>query len=397
MRIKFPPLLMTSDPGSYARLTILERKPTIIAQVIADHSYSEAVLANLAQLKHEIATQEIQPLLENSSDSTFWNESVAYYSGHTWLNLPWYFAETFFYRKLLAATRYFHPGATFHQDPFLPGKLKSLSQDIPWFEEELLLFAQIPEDQQFTALFHACLWGNRADLSNFTVKEQVRSGFNSPRALDELLIDHTGEVKAILSHGCERLDWISDNIGKEQLLDLATADTILSHFPCGQIVLHLKDRPFFVSDSTIEDTMMAIERLQNATPGITRQLGDRLKGHITTGRIKLSSDPFYTSCFMFRQLPDRLRHALAFSNLVVIKGDVNYRRLIDDCHWPYTTRMESITSYFPAPFVALRTLKGEIMVDLLDGQAEEIARVDPDWLIDGKRGIIRFVNPRVSA
>jgi hypothetical protein len=53
--------------------------------------------------------------------------------------------------------------------------------------------------------------------------------------------------------------------------------------------------------------------------------------------------------------------------------------------------MEKITSYFPAPFVTLRTLKGEILVDLADGQAEEIGREDPNWLINGKRGIIRLV------
>ena len=47
---------------------------------------------------------------------------------------------------------------------------------------------------------------------------------------------------------------------------------------------------------------------------------------------------------------------------------------------------------FPAPFVVLRTLKGEIMVGLEPGQAEAIAAQDPTWLINGKRGIIQYVN-----
>jgi hypothetical protein len=54
--------------------------------------------------------------------------------------------------------------------------------------------------------------------------------------------------------------------------------------------------------------------------------------------------------------------------------------------------MEEIAAYFPAPFVTLRTLKGEIMVGLEPGQAEALAAQDPTWLINGKRGIIQLVS-----
>jgi len=76
----------------------------------------------------------------------------------------------------------------------------------------------------------------------------------------------------------------------------------------------------------------------------------------------------------------------------VVKGDVNYRRLLDDRHWPHDARMEDIACYFPAPFVTLRTLKGEIMVGLQPGQAETLQAEDPEWLINGKRGVIQLVN-----
>ena len=394
MIYKFPPMLMTSDPNSYARLTIVERKPTIIAQVISNHHYPKSIIADLNAFKSEIASQEIKPILEKSPDTAFWNECVLNYAGKTWLELPWYFAESFFYRKLLEATKYFQTGDTFSQDPFLPEKIQSLASDIPWFETELQNYMEIPEEERFSALFHSCLWGNRADLSNFTVREQMQNALYATKQNDQILIDHTVEVGFILSHGCKQLDWICDNIGKEQLFDLVTADFILNHFHCEQIVFHLKDRPFFVSDATIEDTLFTMDQLQNTNQKTTCNLGNQLKEYINAGRIKLVTDPFYTSCYMYRQIPDKLRDKLTSSNLVILKGDVNYRRLLDDCHWPYTTSMEEITSYFPAPFVTLRTLKGEIMVDLAKGQAEEIAKADPDWLINGKRGIIRLVNPR---
>jgi hypothetical protein len=94
---------------------------------------------------------------------------------------------------------------------------------------------------------------------------------------------------------------------------------------------------------------------------------------------------------MLPQLPPPLREELACSNLVILKGDVNYRRLLSDLHWPHTTRLEEITAYFPTSFLVLRTLKGEIVVGLEPGQAEELAAQDAAWLINGKRGIIQLV------
>jgi hypothetical protein len=46
----------------------------------------------------------------------------------------------------------------------------------------------------------------------------------------------------------------------------------------------------------------------------------------------------------------------------------------------------------PAPFVTLRTLKAELIVGMAEGQAEAIRTDDPDWLVNGERGVIHYVN-----
>jgi hypothetical protein len=91
-------------------------------------------------------------------------------------------------------------------------------------------------------------------------------------------------------------------------------------------------------------------------------------------------------------MPGSLAAELARAGLVILKGDVNYRRLLDDAHWPPTARVEEIAAYFPASFVTLRTLKGEIVAGLQPGQAEALAARDPEWLINGKRGMIQYVD-----
>jgi len=90
-------------------------------------------------------------------------------------------------------------------------------------------------------------------------------------------------------------------------------------------------------------------------------------------------------------MPTWLHDEISGLDLVILKGDVNYRRLLSDRHWPYTTLIAEIAYYFPTTLLILRTLKGEIMVNLKEGQAEELQAQDPDWLTNGKRGIIQHV------
>jgi hypothetical protein len=202
-----------------------------------------------------------------------------------------------------------------------------------------------------------------------------------------ILINHTEQAAALLSPGVERVDFVNDNSGRELLFDLALADFLLNYEWVNMVVFHLKNQPFFVSDAMPQDVEASLARLRRTT------LGRRLGEHLAAGNLILRDHPFWTSFLMFRQMPPTLITELASSDLVILKGDVNYRRLLDDRHWPHTTLMEVIADYFPAPFLALRTLKGEIMVGLESGQAEQLAARDPTWLINGKRGIIQLVRP----
>jgi hypothetical protein len=141
-----------------------------------------------------------------------------------------------------------------------------------------------------------------------------------------------------------------------------------------------------------DDVEATVARLKVALSSGMRALGVRLVGEMADRRLMIHNDPFWTTCLMFRQMPQHLREQPGSADLVLVKGDVNYRRLLDDLHWPFTTRMEEVATYFPASFAVLRTLKGEIMVGLERGQAEALDAEDPTWLINGKRGVIQFVS-----
>jgi uncharacterized protein with ATP-grasp and redox domains len=377
---------MTSEPGSFARHTIVERKPRIIEQVLEDHAYPPEIRAMLDAFRREIAQEPVQLLADTEPDAALWNGELAPYAGNTWLEIPWYLAEAYFYRRLLGAVGYFETGPWQNHDPFGPQKRAEERLAANWLADNWHQLDDIEPLDKLEVLLHSSLWGNRADLSNFGVGDEATGGLATREERQRLLIDHTAEVVHLLAAGVERVDFVNDNTGKELMFDLALAEFLLTQGWAGAIVLHLKDRPFFVSDAMPADVESLLVALVGSLPA------QGLMQHLAAGRLYLRSHPFWTGPLMFEQMPATVRADLGGASLVIIKGDVNYRRLLDDRHWPTTTALEELTSYFPAPHLVLRTLKSEIMVSLRPGQATAIAAQDPDWLINGKRGIIELVD-----
>ena len=394
-----PPPLMTSDPVSFASYTIRERKPGILRQVIEDSDYPQEIVQELEALQMELETGPMHPLSENAPDVTAWNRALAGRQGESWHNIDWLFAETFFYRRLLEAVRYFQPGPWERRDPFDKQKRAHDAVALQQLAESWWRLAGLQPAAAGDMLLYCCLWGNQADLSYADVAARAGGGLATGDKRQHLLIDHTPIARSFLASGLQRVAFITDNSGTELLCDLALADFLLVQGWVQEVVFHLKDHPFFVSDAMIGDVHGLVTLLKTADDAAMQGLGTRLDQHLVERRLVLKDDSsadgrgqgFWTSHHRFRDMPPRLRRSLREAGLVIIKGDANYRRLLGDRHWPHTTRLEDASAYFPAPFLTLRTLKSEIMVGLQPGQAEALRAEDPDWLVNGKRGIIQFV------
>src|SRR5690606_28936363 len=86
-----------------------------------------------------------------------------------------------------------------------------------------------------------------------------------------------------------------------------------------------------------------------------RALAVRLAEAAANGRFVWQTHPFWTSPHPLWQLPTALYQQLAQADLLISKGDANYRRALGDAHWPYTTAVADIVSYLPVPILFLRT------------------------------------------
>ena len=104
-------------------------------------------------------------------------------------------------------------------------------------------------------------------------------------------------------------------------------------------------------------------------------------------------EKFWTEPYTFSEMKKRdpfLYAKLSNATLVIFKGDLNYRKLLGDINWEYTTDFaKALQGFKPTNVASLRTLKCDICVGLHPGQAEEIERNDKNWLITGQYGIIQ--------
>ena len=409
-----PPPLSTGEPGSFARKTLTIRKPSIVQTVLTDHAatYPESIKQALSNLREEVQQGwPIQPLHTAAPDAEHWAEAWRRHPHDSWLNTPWYFAEVFFYRRLLETVGYFgfsgdNPVLTDGEarrwtglDPFLPRKQAELKSEIPWrILAGALREAAGDPDEGVRGLLHLAIWGNRVDLSHAHLAQSVQ-GIAVESEQANLVVDDTS---AVLAHLHQRpagrpvyVDFISDNSGTELLMDLALTDFLLRFNLADRVTMHLKAHPTFVSDTMPVDVDMTLEALQaRPDPGFAA-LAARLESYRAQQRFQLRSHFFWNSSSFFWQFPSDIKTLLSQAHLVILKGDANYRRLLGDSRcWPTTIPAAEAIPYFPAPFVALRTLKSEVIIGLQAGQVEALDRVDPDWRVNGQRGMIQFANGR---
>jgi uncharacterized protein with ATP-grasp and redox domains len=385
-----PPVIRTSEPGSFAHNTLAVRVPAILRATQDSATYPPDIHAALDELHAELTGGVIRKLHEAAPDAAFWNATAAAHLGRSWLDVPWYWAEAFFYRRMLEAVRYFQPGPWQGVDPYAPTKRREWAAEAAPAAVGALLEA-LPDDveERFETLLHASLWGNRTDLSYMVAAHLgATGGPDAERA--NLLVDDAALVwRHLLRHSEGRADLLADNAGTELLMDVALADFLLLSGLAAEVHFHLKPWPFFVSDAMPADLVDGLDALL-AAGGAGAKLARRVDGHLTAGALSVSTHWFNASSLFHYELPDDLYAGLSAADLVIVKGDANYRRLLGDAHWPFTTPFADVVGYFPAPVVSLRTLKSEVAVGLATGQAERLAGEDPAWLVNGRRGLIQF-------
>lgn len=381
-----PEPIRSNVPGSFPWGVLHQRHPALIANVRDAFPYPPSRQEALDDLLAEITTGTIAPLPREAHDHRDWDRWGADHFGQSWPDVPFLWAESYFYRKLLAAVGYFAPGPWQGIDPFQTQKTAELADRALDTElAHLDSLIGVTDQERSAAHATAALWGNRADLG-FRLSDP---GSQAREHVTDLVVDDTAALWGHLdSGGPGRVCVIADNAARELIADLILIDHLLRTGRADRVELHLKPYPYYISDATVSDLVACLNRLLTAA-GEAAAIGARLWDALRNGHLHLDVHPFYCAPLTFHDLPSDLAARFATAKLVILKGDLNYRRLVGDVHWPATTPFTALTSYFPAPLAVLRTLKSDVAAGIDPDTLAALDSTNEAWRTSGTHAMIQ--------
>lgn len=397
-----PSPLRAAEPNTFTHYSVVVRLPEIARRTLGENDLPGMVADQIEALAASIPDGPIMPIIDpNAPEIAAWEQYCQPYLGQNWLDIPWFFAETYFYRRIVAISGYFAKPQPPWGDPFQFQKKAGLADSLERIAALCRLVNQWGvggwQAARAADLFSHCLWGNQADLSLWkagTAEKPDHSSLDNAAAF--LLANETWKAIALLerTEPPGRVDFICDNAGFELVSDLVLADYLLSSGKAAQVMLHVKLHPTFVSDALESDVRYTIQWLAESDAPEIRIAGERLERHLVAQRLQLYPAAFWNAPLPLWEMPTGLKKLLGTAHLVISKGDANYRRLLGDRHWAFTTPFATVMHDTPAPILALRTLKSEIVVGLTPEQLEQLPRLDEKWLYSGRWGVMQFAPAR---
>jgi uncharacterized protein with ATP-grasp and redox domains len=398
-----PPFIRTDGSNPFAYHTMTVRQPKMLIDLLEANPDYPPIIADELRLLLEDLLNDRPIMMLNlyptpTPDYIEWASASVDRSGRqrpTWLNTDWFYAETVLFRLIVEACRWWET----RRDPYTPFKQEELNSPALWDMLERALHLEGGIYDRLPNLAAFAMWGNRIDLSYMDVAAHGTSATAEDLLVDDALAMRDHLMKAQLAYFPEAEQGVShiivDNAGTELAMDLALADALLCAFS-DVVILHTKYHPTFVSDAINEDVLITIERCISGPHGNGRSdaivaMGQRLQTAFTEGRLRLAPNLFWNSPLFMWDMPRQLRRVFEEAQIVFLKGDANYRRLVGDVVWDPTIPIADVVDFFPSTLMALRTLKSEPVLGLSSEQVQHLDQEDEAWHTNGKRGLIQMV------
>ncbi|MFI5534522.1 damage-control phosphatase ARMT1 family protein [Kitasatospora sp. NPDC051853] len=380
------PVIISSE-SPFASDVFTKRHPALIERLTGAWPFGPGQHQALTELAQENVHGVIQPLPASAANAERWREWGSNFYGLPWAEAPFLWAESYFYRRLLEAVGYFAPGPWHKVDLFAPFKQAELTGEVVSAEIAALDdIANLADDERGQALLLSSLWGNRADLAL-----QITAG-RSSEASGLVADDSTVLWKLLRSAPGGTVALVADNAGSELVADLVLIDHLMASNLADEVVLHVKPQPYYVSDAGLVDVADCLRALLLGK-GASRAVGERLREAAAVGRLRLTANDFWCAPFDFTAMPQSLREELTTATVTILKGDLNYRRLVGDRWWDPTLPFDQVTSYFPGPVAALRTLKSDVIVGITPAKLAELNASGSGWRTAGTHALVQVHQP----
>ncbi|PNY29702.1 Protein-glutamate O-methyltransferase [Tolypocladium capitatum] len=392
------------------------------------------IIEQLGNLKYEVQhDRKLSPIADDGypDEVAAYNKEIADLGNPSWLHVPWLFSECYMYRRI---SSFFQPTKHWkNYDVFARQKTDSfrgsrnavleLASRYKELVEQLRADKDVTHDDEaekllFAEFFDICLWGNATDLSLLTSLtyediQQLQGSAARKAAEKNILVNDLPASYEILHKARaegqkeRRVDFVLDNAGFELYVDLALAGFLLSSGLATQVILRPKSIPWFVSDVLPGDFSALLNAISNPKAFFETQTEDeQLQGktpepvsdkevqdlvfvfqewanlHVE-GRLIMRPNRYWTAGGSFWRLPHQapeLYEDLRGAELVIFKGDLNYRKLTGDARWDPTTPFQEALGPMGkgsgVNVLSLRTCKADVVVGLPAGKDEELKKTE---------------------
>lgn len=381
-RERWPSILTGAIDDVHRTISSLPNSPE------TDIKEGKSIIENLSALKYELQhNRKLTPLQDDGQpDIAGYNEELLQRGTPNWHDVQWLYAECYLYRRL--STLFMLSPSPFWKsyDVFNRQKMSTFKSSRPAVLELAAKYRGIitqlstnkavvdssdpekiekAENLLFTEMAEICLWGNATDLSlltNLTYEDIQKLQGSSARKESEknILVNDLNAAFAVLSQAQKsktdrrRVDIVLDNAGFELFVDLILAGYLLATGLATEVVLHPKSIPWFVSDvvpKDLGDLLGAMadpqgfytasededgktpERLSEEEVENVKFLFEDWSELHSEGQLILRPNRFWTQAGSFWRMPTEalgLMDDLSESELVIFKGDLNYRKLTGD-------------------------------------------------------------------
>lgn len=430
---KAAPLPLTAkETNSFAYKTVRDRLPVILTKVIDTvfrdrmdiervlgleaREETKLVVGRLAKLRNEMVTNKTMIRIEDDfEDADVWNSVLNEYTTKhgcepRWYEAPWLYIETYFYRRIFESfqltikLRDYDPFSKLKRDALYGSfnAVRALCDFLRW---------NMPRDatmetlwQTTYRLIEVSLWGNRCDLSlscGADSSSQAGSLQQTERLRPYIISNHADKL---LQHLCRlrernfdgesiKLHCVLDNSGYELATDLALLDFLHETGYVSTVTIHAKAIPWYVSDVMRRDLFWTLRELEDSDHIATQALSERCQRRIKDGVWYVMDDVFWTQSFDYAEMATRrpdLYKILQSADLILFKGDLNYRKLVGDLSWhPTVPFKQALRGFEPSFICALRTLKADTLAGIDPVILSEVAQRSPDWMVTGEYAVIQ--------
>ncbi|XP_017078746.1 damage-control phosphatase ARMT1 [Drosophila eugracilis] len=412
---------------SFAFYTLRSRLPVILTNVVdtltrdkaeivtqfATNEFTQAareelkiIIGLISRLKYELQTDKpFQNFTGDEPDQELWNNFISHLPDgeRTFYKASSLHAECYLHRKLYS----FLENSIFLKSYDYFAKVKEQAL-IEGMDDVLALTKYTRRSENnlegFDELLRIDMWSNSNDVSSNpdTVKQSNRQVLENVAVTDNhVLVNQAADIWSCLDNQKtkkqKQVDFILDNAGYELFCDFIVAEYMIEKGLATKVRFHVKAHPWFVTDVTERDFKWTLEYLSQHVDYIISLIGKKFLQYLDEGKFELAPlSHFWTSPHAFYSMaqtdPDLYR-SLQQSKLVVFKGELNYRKLLQDVCWNTTQELSTcLRGFLPSNICMLRRVKSEVISGLGEGVGQTLSRRDPGWMVSGNYGVIQFVD-----